>query len=261
MPSVSIIVPVFNSAPFIRSCLDSLAAQTLDDIEVILVDDHGNDESIPIVKAFIRDYNGAKRFRLVSTPANGGPGKARNLGIEEATGKYLVFVDSDDGIEPEFCEELFKLAESEDADLACCDININGVVKRNADISDKKHFLRHFVAYFTTFIYRKDLLMNSNIRFPEVSCAEDTCFLTCAILSSSRAVQLHKAMYNYWLHSDSISTKKNPKRAATRIVALKRALQFAKRHGYYKEYCFELMFLFLKKGLGMAFKDVFFYIS
>ena len=99
MIKVSVIVPVFNARDYIIPCVESLVNQTLDDIEIIFVDDHGTDGSIIAVVQFLEGYAGRKQVRFVETPVNSGPGVARNVGIEAATGEYLAFVDCDDWVE------------------------------------------------------------------------------------------------------------------------------------------------------------------
>lgn len=258
MPKVSVIVPVYNAGNYIEKCLESLRSQTLDDIEIIFVDDHGSDDSIDKIVSFIDGYSGNKTFLLTSTERNSGPGAARNRGMDEACGEYVAFMDSDDYVEPGFCEELCNLANDNDADLVCCDILIGESVKRNAEVSDKKCFLRHFVSYFTTFIYRKAMLDANGIRFPEASSAEDTCFLAKCVLSAGKMAQIHKPLYHYVQHEDSVSRKKNRRRAFARMNSIRSIICFAKRNGLYREYRNVLNLILLKKGYGMALKDLIF---
>src|SRR5215210_3415529 len=92
MPRVSVVVPIYNVEPYLEECLESLAGQTMGDLEVVMVDDGSTDRSPAIAEAFAaRDL----RFKLVSQP-NGGLSKARNTGIGHATGEFLAFVDADD---------------------------------------------------------------------------------------------------------------------------------------------------------------------
>lgn len=103
---VSVITPVYNSAPYIVACMESLRAQTMKDFEVILVDDRSTDESAYLIRRWIIENEEVCRFRLMTTPRNSGPGIARNLGIKAARGNFIAFVDSDDVCEPTFLESL-----------------------------------------------------------------------------------------------------------------------------------------------------------
>lgn len=258
MPKVSVIVPVYNSSKYIDCCLKSLVGQTMEEIEVILVDDHGADDSMDKVRSFVSGYSGEKSFVCAETPKNSGPGAARNVGIELAKGEYVAFVDSDDYVEPTYCEELYNAAIAANADLACCDIQIGEEEKQNADVSDKQYFLKHFVSYFTTFVYKKAMLDAKGLRFPEGSSAEDTCFLTCCVLSANKIAQIHNPLYYYVLHGESVSRKKNRRRAFVRLNSIKSIIHFARRNGYYSHYRCALNLLLLKKGYGMAIKDLIF---
>ena len=96
MPKLSIIIPVYNAGPYIEACMEALVAQTMDDIEVLLVDDHGSDDSMERARRFVDTYLGNKNFCFLATPHNMGPGPARNVGIEAAQGEYIAFIDSDE---------------------------------------------------------------------------------------------------------------------------------------------------------------------
>lgn len=256
MPEISVIVPVYKSADTIVRCLESLVAQTMDDIEIILVDDHGGDGSIDAAKAFVSSYRGLKSFVFTATERNSGPGGARNVGIRAAQGKYLSFVDSDDTVGPGFCGSLYRAAEETGADLACCGISVGGRMRENYDVSDRKRFLRHFVSYFTTFLYRRDLIDRWGILFPDSDSAEDTCFLTCCILAASEMTRVQGALYNYILNDDSVSRRSCRDRARRRVSSMRSVVAFAREKGLYGEYRCELRLLMLKKGYGMALKDL-----
>lgn len=113
-PAVSVIIPVYNVAPYLRRCLDSVKAQTCTDIEVLLVDDGSTDESAQLCRAYAGEDS---RFRLF-TQANAGASAARNLAMDRATGRYLQFVDGDDWLTPDATASLLHTAESTGCDLA-----------------------------------------------------------------------------------------------------------------------------------------------
>lgn len=114
MPKVSVVVPMYNVEKYLSTCIDSICGQTLDDIEIILVDDGSPDDCGRIAEAYAaRD----DRIKVVHQ-ANSGLGPARNTGIENATGEYVGFVDSDDWIEPSMCQSLYETAAATGADAA-----------------------------------------------------------------------------------------------------------------------------------------------
>ncbi|MFN7917454.1 MAG: glycosyltransferase [Vicinamibacterales bacterium] len=114
MTAVSIIVPVYNTEPYLRRCLDSLLGQTLRDIEVIAVDDASTDGSAAILRA----YEAAdRRMRVVTHPENAGLHMARLTGVEAATGAYVGYVDSDDYVSPVMFDVLHRRAVELDADV------------------------------------------------------------------------------------------------------------------------------------------------
>ena len=116
MPSISVLFPVYNTRPYLPCALDSLMAQTMQDFELIAVDDGSTDGSGEL----LRDY--AARFpqmRVFSQKQSGNP-TALNTGLQNATGRYLAFVDSDDWVAPNFLEHLLSTAQKTGADLVQC---------------------------------------------------------------------------------------------------------------------------------------------
>ena len=116
MAQVSIIVPVYQVETYLRQCIDSILAQTFTDFELILVDDGSKDKSGEICE----EYAGKDGRVRVIHKENGGLSDARNAGLEQAAGKYFMFVDSDDYIAPTMIERLYNSIQSESADIAAC---------------------------------------------------------------------------------------------------------------------------------------------
>ena len=116
-PKVSIIVAIYKAEEYLRRCLDSLVNQTFEDYEVLLVDDGSPDNSGYICDAYAERYP----FVHVIHKANGGLASARQCGIDHARGEYTIHVDSDDWVEPDMLESLYRKAKEEDADMVICD--------------------------------------------------------------------------------------------------------------------------------------------
>lgn len=183
MPELSIVVTTYNIEAYVEQCLASVAAQTLTDFEVLVVDD-GSSDATP---ARITDFcAGDPRFVPVLLPTNspGGVATAANAGIDRATGRWLGFVDGDDYVEPTMFERLVDAATAHDADLAMCEYQevVDGTGERHdpadahrwggltesayeLDVETRKRFLR-FVAVPWRKLYRRSLLDEQHIRFP-----------------------------------------------------------------------------------------------
>jgi glycosyltransferase involved in cell wall biosynthesis len=108
MPKVSIIVPIYNVEQYLAKCLNSILAQTHTDWECLLIDDCSPDNSALICKKFC---DKDKRFKYIKKPQNEGLGFARNTGLDNATGDYISFIDSDDYIQPNFYSTLIPYAQ------------------------------------------------------------------------------------------------------------------------------------------------------
>ena len=262
MTSISIIIPIYNASLYIDRCLQSVEAQTLQDIEVILVDDHGQDDSMDKAKAFVAK---SKRkdiyYVFLQTLKNSGPAVARNIGIKTAHGEYVAFLDADDWIEQEMYETLYANAKALKADLSCCNvfqdfdetgkrIVLNNPRMEEGVISDKqrKWFLCTFVAYFWSFIYRREWMLANDLLFTDAKNAEDSSFLACCMLAATRMAQTDVPYYHYVIHSGSLSQRKEWKGKEKR-KAFGAMLNFAKRNNFLFKYWPQLMFVYIKKAL------------
>lgn len=185
---LSIIIPIYNVEKWLPQCLQSVADQTLhpDNYEVILIDDKSTDHSIEICRTFCKRYS---NFRLIELPKNtpGGAGIPSNIGIKEARGTYIGFVDSDDYIEQEMFEELLIKAMESNSDLTICDFNIYyQKEKRIAPSNDQKNWNKLCQIYLKKEplrvikqnvlalspvpwrkLYRKDFINLFHISYPE----------------------------------------------------------------------------------------------
>lgn len=119
-PIISVIIPVYNVAPYVEQCLQSVLNQTYDNIEIIVVDDCGIDDSMAIVERIKKEYKGNKAFKIVHHEHNRGLSAARNTGVEVANGRYISFIDSDDWIAPNMIEFLLTAANKGEYGIVSC---------------------------------------------------------------------------------------------------------------------------------------------
>lgn len=128
MPAISVIIPVFNTEPYLANCLASIYGQTFENFEAIVVDDGSTDGSADIARTIAEKDS---RFRIVSQE-NKGLSEARNAGIEVAQGDWITFVDSDDMLAPNFLQALFDAIMETGADIACSAKHLFGDAKQKA---------------------------------------------------------------------------------------------------------------------------------
>ncbi len=214
---ISVIIPVYNVENYIRKCVDSVLGQTYQNLEIILVDDGATDLSGKICDEYAKKDNRV----IVIHKENGGLSDARNAGLEIATGDYIGFVDSDDWIEPDMYERLYKLCRDNELDIVAarfCE-TVMGVDKETAFTGEFLELdgiellgLNIFgdAPYVVTNsvwdrLYRRELL--DGISFPVGRKYEDICFTTQVFLRAKRCGYLDAKVYHYTIRDDSIMGK------------------------------------------------------
>jgi len=188
---VSVIVPIYNVEDYVKKCLDSLAVQTLEDVEFILIDDGSIDNSGKIAD----QYSSDSRFQIFHTE-NRGLSAARNYGIDQSHGEYLMFVDSDDWVAPEFCRVPYETAITNNADLVIFQAYRvkNGKTKKynratkniSAGTIDNYTAIKCGSNVAWNKMYKKDLF--NNIRYPEGRVFED-------IATTHKLIHIAKSIY------------------------------------------------------------------
>lgn len=201
---ISIIVPVYNVKPYLNKCMDTLVNQTLNEIEIIVVNDGSTDGSIDIIKKYKEKY---PNKIVVIDKENEGVGEARNSGIKIAKGEYLGFVDSDDYIETNMFEVLYKNAKDKNSDIAICqfknvDENYNLLeteniyLKPNIKTSENLDQLIKINPAPWNKIYKKELFIKNDVYFTKYW-FEDLEAITKVLLSSERISFVDQKLYCY----------------------------------------------------------------
>lgn len=205
MNRVSVVVPVYNTAAYLRACLDSILAQSVPPFEVILVDDGSSDGSGQICDEYARRH--PERVRVIHQP-NRGTAAARNRGLEACRGEYLSFIDSDDYLEPEMYERLLELIEAHGADMAAAEMWVEktdgsrycrvkeGISRcwttREALLELNSY--RYLHASFCTALIRRETM--GALRFPEGQC-EDYALLYRVMAACGRVAYTSRPLYHY----------------------------------------------------------------
>lgn len=219
MTKLSIIVPVYNVEKYLPKCLESLIKQTLKDIEIICVNDGSMDNSLAILKEFASKDS---RIRIIDNQHQG-VAKTRNTGIEQSTGEYIGFVDSDDYIDIDFFEKLYNSATKSNSDIAIASIlkhknffNIYNAKYTKEEtaitIQDKIKLCedkKHFFFYAWNKIYHSGFIKKNNIKFSEGQIYEDVMFAIKALYYSNKIISVYGTKYHYIEHENSLTKYKD----------------------------------------------------
>ena len=212
---LSIIVPVYNAEKWLRRCVESLLDQDIDksEYEILLVDDGSKDGSLAIANELAASYSNIRVF----TQPNAGPGAARNRGIDNANGQYLMFVDADDYIKPDSLSPILEQAISNDLDLCFYRLlvltqegnHIGGCEVITNNICTGEYAMKHGadIGSACICILSSKLLQENGIRFTSIHQGEDTLFMTEAMAFASRLKFLPQAIYVYDLTRDTSASR------------------------------------------------------
>ena len=236
MQKLTIIVPVYNSELYLKKCLNSLLNQTLKDMEIICVNDGSTDGSLDILKSFAQKDS---RIKIIDKK-NEGQSVARNIAIEQASGEYLGFVDSDDWVDLDYFEKLYNAAKKYDCDIACagykkCKKFVKPVKKKYKkyevykDINSKvkaDNIPRH--NYIWNKIYKRESWLNAGIKFPEGRVYEDIAILIKILYYTGDLVTVPNTYYYYREHCLSTVKNNSLKYLKDNEIAMKELKDFAK---------------------------------
>lgn len=225
-PSISVIVPVYGVERYIEACLRSIADQTFRDFELILVDDGSKDRSIDIAREYLETT--ALSWRILRQE-NQGQGPARDTGIRAAQGRYVICIDSDDIVSPDFLSALYTAAEKEDADVSFCGFQAVKEGEHAALSSGAEPFqtighqemltaflCRTVIPILPAMLMRRSMLLEQNISsYPGCRYSEDV-YLIWLILSASQKVTYTKQpLYQYVLRAGSTMSSPSAERVLT----------------------------------------------
>ncbi|MDD3341522.1 MAG: glycosyltransferase family 2 protein [Bacilli bacterium] len=219
MDLISIVVPIYNVEKYLRKCLESIINQTYKNLEIILVDDGSPDKCGEICDDFEKID---KRIKVIHKK-NGGLSDARNCGLEIAIGKYMCFIDSDDYIELDMVEKLYKAICKENADISICGMmieyedgrKINKTKKNNyKKIMDKMSGLKMLNSFYlfdmaTCDKMFKTELFGNDIRYPIGKKSEDFYTTYKLFFKANKSIYIPEALYHYYQRENSISRNKN----------------------------------------------------
>ena len=237
---VSVIVPVYNTEAYLEKCLVSLVQQTLEELEILVVDDGSTDRSLQIAKEFEAAY--PSKIKVLEKE-NGGLSSARNLALPYATGEYLGFVDSDDWVDPTMYQEMYDTAVREDADIVICDM--------------EDHYPKHVVYHHSSRFENKFMVTPSACNkifrrsiigkdvFPVGLWYEDLEFTTKQLMKTEKIATVHTAFYHCHCREVSIMNNSNSQKNLDIIIVLENLECFVQENGWQKKYENILEYLYL----------------
>jgi glycosyltransferase involved in cell wall biosynthesis len=251
---VSIIVPVYNTENYLTRCLKSLVNQSLEEIEIILINDCSTDQSMTILEEYKRLY--PEKIIIINLEENRGPGGARNQGIHIAKGEYLAFVDSDDDVSYKMFEELYKIAHRAHYDMVDCQFYHEAFNKNMKTTSEsalgelnleKRKELFIHSGFIWSKIIKRNIIINNNIKFREKVAYEDIDFIRIAIFYCKKIYATDMLLYNYRNNSNSITNHyTNDIQIYQKMDALRYLIKKFKNFNAYNDYKGEITYLIYK---------------
>ncbi len=211
---ISIVVPCYNVEKYLSRCMNSLVGQTIQDIEIICIDDKSTDGTLDILHDFAKRDS---RISVISFPENRGVAVARNIGLQRARGQYVGFIDPDDYIDTDFYEKLYNKIENTKADLVKAAVYVTNAKTNERSLSDLNDRMRdnhkHFTWQFWSALYKHEFLTKHQIEFPAgVITGQDSVFLTHVTLKTDNIQFVDDTFYHYFMfNTGSLDSEYLPK--------------------------------------------------
>lgn len=257
--AVSVIIPVYNAAPYLKKCLDSVLSQTLKNIEVICINDGSEDESLEI----LNDYADQDERIVVLTQTNTGGGAARNKGLDVARGEYLLFLDADDFFDKELAAIVYEKCKKRSADVCIYRVKTyddksgkvvsetNSFVKENMPKKEVFSPMDMRGKIFITFqtwpwnkMFRRHFIEKERIRFQEIMRTNDMLFTYSALMKAERITTVDKELIYYRIGNPNSCQSTNedaPIDFAKALMKLNEEIEAVEKYNIYKKSWFNLL--------------------
>ena len=245
---LSVIVPVYNVEKYLKKCLNSLVSQTMDNIEILVVNDGSPDNSEKIIQEYAKKYKNIRALKK----KNGGLSSARNYGLQYATGEYVTFVDSDDWVKPEMYEKMYLKAREKDYDIVCSDINYIYPDHEESIYTDPKEDTTNikdvFIKLYPTVctkIFKRELFIDNKLEFKSGVWYEDVELMYRMLPYIKSIGVVHEAYYQYLQREKSITSTVSPK-IYDYINNFNGIVDYYKENGLFDEYHKELEYAYVR---------------
>ncbi len=232
MEKISVIVPVYNSHKHIKECLDSIINQTYKNIEILVINDKSTDNSLEIINSF-KD----KRIKIINLKKNSGVAVARNKGIEEATGNYICFIDSDDYWYPEKLKKQIKFIKNNNYAFIYSDYEFLSSKRKHRAIVPKsityKQALKNTTIFTSTVMFNMHILNKEDIYMPLIKRGQDTACWWQVLKKGITAYGINEVLSVYRIHQKSLSHDKLTELKRKWHLYKRENIQFFKRCYYF----------------------------
>lgn len=259
---LSIIIPMYNAERYVRRCIESIIEQINDECEIIVVNDGSIDNSLDIAKGFNDD-----RIHVFSQE-NQGQAIARNYGIRKASGKYIIFVDSDDYILPGFIDKVLSESRTGDYDIITSNLIIagdDGVPKSKQNLNGRFHGEVVFetcpeILTIPTIpvckAYRRELLCENHLYFPDKIIYEDVAFVPLSLVFAKKILFIDSAYYVYIQHDASTTHRKIDRKTLDILKSNSILMNSFKEREIYEKYYGELEYIALETIISQVFEAI-----
>lgn len=221
---VSVIIPIYNGEKYISKCLEQISKQTFKNFEVVFIDDASKDNSYTMIHEFMKD-NEDILFNYIKLDENKGISNAKNTGLWNSKGKYVLFHDQDDWMEDNCLELLINAAIENNADKvtgAYREVDIDGNILRNVEYGD--NFSKWFCTALHAVLFRKAIFIQNDIRIPIDTLMEDGYVNANFAVYAEKCIYLNSVIFNYLVRLDSTSGAKNNSKKWNAITLFQSAL-------------------------------------
>ena len=264
---VSIIIPCYNVEKYIDRCLESIVKQTIgvSAIQIVCVNDHSSDRTGEKLRAWENKYPGT--IVVIMCERNNRQGGARNIGLQYASGEWVSFIDSDDWIEPDFFEKLFKKAGENTFDIVACRAADDSSTRlrlfgpgedkgsgesENVFVTDDMMRVQVLRSQMFGRVYpsivRRSFISTHRLIFPERLMYEDIFYKELLHMEVSRGALIHEVLYHHYVEQDPVPVDKDAYTHVDYLTVLSKLWREWGRRGYYSRYENELLAEFMKAG-------------
>lgn len=274
---ISVIITTHNTEKYLLKCTDSIMNQTLSDIEIIIVDDASTDDTPKIASQLALRH---KNINFLPLSASLGPGGARNKALQQATGEYISFIDSDDWIDLNYLELMYKKAQEVNADIATCSLmreydynTTNPIYKCKYDqtyvlsgeiafriMTNEYNYGIKFLPSALNKIYRKTFLTDNSLTFPEHIFFEDQPFSYSCTLAANKVVCVPHVVYHHYKRLGSIVQSFSKKNIDDMMTAYQMIRNYLKINNVYEKFRFNY-YSSLEHFYNLIVRQIFEFIS